>query len=123
MTSCQYTRRSPLPLCAHALLFMSANRPPTLDPIAVARWQHIAPLASPWLHEEVAQRMRDRLQWIKLRPAAWVHWGALRGGLQAHRGIAATYPGATCFVVEATAERAQAAIRYIASTTTIAPEK
>ena len=58
--------------------------------------------------------MLDRLQWIKLRPAAWVHWGALRGGLQAHRALAAAYPGAKCFVVEATVERAQAAIKSIA---------
>ena len=93
---------------------MSANRPPTLDPIAVARWHRIAPPASPWLHEEVAQRMRDRLQWIKLQPAAWVHWGALRGGQQAHRALAAAYPNARCFVVEASAERAQAAIKSIA---------
>jgi hypothetical protein len=27
------------------------QRPPTLDPNAAARWQRIAPTASPWLHE------------------------------------------------------------------------
>ena len=93
---------------------MSANRPPTVDPVAVERWQRIAPKASPWLHEEVARRMQERLQWINLRPRAWVHWGALRGGLQAHREIAAAYPDAQCFVAEAQAERAQAAIKNIA---------
>ena len=93
---------------------MSANLPPTLDPPAVARWQRIAPAASPWLHEEVAQRMQDRLQWIKLRPQAWVHWGALRGGLQAHRALAQAYPDAKCFIVEDRTERAQAAIKNIA---------
>src|SRR5437667_54375 len=49
---------------------MNFQRPPTLDPIAVSRWQRTAPLASPWLHEEVAARMQDRLQWIKLPPQA-----------------------------------------------------
>ncbi|HAL38489.1 MAG TPA: biotin synthase, partial [Polaromonas sp.] len=46
----------------------TTQRPPTLDPLAVSRWQRTAPLASPWLHEEVANRMLDRLQWIKLKP-------------------------------------------------------
>lgn len=79
---------------------MSTQRPPTLDPIAAERWQGIAPAASPWLHEEVAQRMLDRLQWIKLQPKAWTDWGPVRGGLQAHRQLAANYPKASCFVLE-----------------------
>ena len=58
--------------------------------------------------------MLERLQWIKLQPRAWLHWGALRGGLQAHRAIAAAYPAAKCFVVEAQLERAQAAMKNIA---------
>ena len=94
---------------------MPTDRPPTLDPAAVARWQRVAPAVSPWLHEEVAQRMLDRLQWIKLQPRAWAHWGAVRGGLQAHRQLAATYPSAACFVVEAQAQRELAAIRSVAS--------
>ena len=90
------------------------QHPPTLDPIAVSRWQRIAPLASPWLHEEVASRMQDRLQWIKLKPQAWAHWGALRGGLQAHAQLAKTYQDSRCFVVEAQIKRAQEAIKLIA---------
>ncbi|UUZ64772.1 class I SAM-dependent methyltransferase [Polaromonas sp. P1-6] len=93
---------------------MSTQRPPTLDPIAVSRWQRTAPLASPWLHEEVARRMQDRLQWIKLQPQAWAHWGALRGGLQAHAQLVKTYPSSACFVAEAQVERAQVAIKNIA---------
>ena len=92
---------------------MPTQRPPTLDAIAVDRWQRIAPAASPWLHEEVAQRMLDRLQWIKLQPQAWGHWGAVRGGLQAHRQLAHRYPNAPCFVVETQKGRAQAAIKNI----------
>ncbi|WP_332777420.1 biotin synthase [Polaromonas sp.] len=90
------------------------ERPPTLDPVAVQRWQRVAPLASPWLHEEVARRMQDRLQWIKLQPQAWAHWGALRGGLQTHEQLLARYPKAACFVVEASAERTQEAMKNIA---------
>ena len=93
---------------------MKNERPPTLDPIAVARWQRIAPMASPWLHEEVASRMLDRLQWIKLQPQAWAHWGAVRGGLQNHAKLLKKYPKSLCFMPEAQSIRAQAAIKKIA---------
>ena len=91
----------------------STQRPPTLDPIAVARWQRIAPTVSPWLHEEVASRMQDRLQWIKLQPKAWAHWGAVRGGLKAHAALTKKYPDAQCFVAEAGVLHAQYAIKSI----------
>ena len=90
------------------------QRPPTLDSIAACRWQSIAAAASPWLHEEVGGRMLDRLQWIKLQPQVWSHWGAVRGGLQAHRHLADRYPRASCFVIEAQEERRQVAIKNIA---------
>ena len=90
------------------------QHPPTLDPVAVNRWQRTAPLVSPWLHEEVARRMQERLQWIKLQPQAWVHWGALRGGLQAHAQLTSKYSDSTSFIVEANTERVQAAIKNIA---------
>ena len=93
---------------------MKNQRPPTLDPTAVARWQHIAPLTSPWLHEEVASRMLDRLQWIKLQPQAWAHWGAVRGGLKNHQKLAEKYPKSVCFIAETQQIRAQAAIKNIA---------
>lgn len=92
----------------------TTQRPPTLDPLAVSRWQRTAPLASPWLHEEVASRMLDRLQWVKLQPQAWAHWGAVRGGLQAHAQLASLYKNSACFVAEAHAERLQIAIKNIA---------
>ncbi|MES2687217.1 MAG: biotin synthase [Pseudomonadota bacterium] len=94
---------------------MPTQRPPTVDPIAAERWQRVAPLASPWLHEEVAQRMLDRLQWIKLQPKAWIHWRALRGGLQAHRQLAGMYPDSACFMPEAQEGRERAAIKSIAN--------
>lgn len=95
---------------------MSAtSQPPTLDPVAVARWQASAPTTAPWLHEEVARRMLDRLQWIKLQPHAWAHWGAVRGGPQAHARLVETYPDSASFIVETQSERAQAAHKMIAT--------
>ena len=89
---------------------MTTNqRPPTLDPHAVARWQRTAPAGTPWLHEEVARRMLDRLQWIKLEPAVWAHWGAVRGGLQAHAELAGRYARAQCFAVESQPAQARQA--------------
>jgi len=92
----------------------ATERPPTIDPQAAARWEHAAPAASPWLHEEVARRMEDRLQWIRLQPKAWAHWSAVRGGLQAQALLARRYPDAECFVVEMSGERAQAALKSMA---------
>ncbi len=89
------------------------QRPPTLDPIAVGRWQRIAPLISPWLHEEVASRMLDRLQWIKLQPQTWAHWGTVRGGLQTHAQLAKLYQGSECFIAEVLEKRAKEAIKNI----------
>ncbi len=93
---------------------MATDRPPTIDAQAAARWQRMAPMASPWLHEEIAQRMQDRLQWIKLKPQAWADWGAVRGGLQAHHQLSATYPDASCFVMETQEFRKQRAIEKMA---------
>ena len=80
---------------------MSENLPPTIDPVAAAHWQHIAPAQSPWLHEEVGRRMEARLQWILRTPRTWCDWQAVRGGLQTHDAIAQRYPQAQCYVVEA----------------------
>jgi len=82
---------------------MSSERPPTIDPVAAARWHAAAPALSPWLHEEVARRMEDRLQWIRQAPQAWCHWDAVRGGLQAHALVSARYPKARCQVYESAA--------------------
>ncbi|PUE40766.1 biotin synthase [Limnohabitans sp. Bal53] len=73
-----------------------ALRPPSLDPVAAARWQALLVQAaqSPWLHEEVASRMQERLDFIKLQPLHWVHWGPLRGGLAAQSALEQRYPKA-----------------------------
>ena len=88
---------------------MPTERPPTIDPTAAARWHESAPALSPWLHEEVARRMEDRLQWIRQAPAAWCHWEAVRGGLEGHALVSARYPKARCCVVETTRKAREAA--------------
>jgi malonyl-CoA O-methyltransferase len=88
---------------------MASERPPTIAPAAAARWQHAAPAASPWLHEEVGKRMQDRLQWIKSSPAGWGDWEPVRGGLAAHASVAQRYPQARVHVVEPEPARAAVA--------------
>ena len=90
-------------------LLLSHNMPalpvPTIDPAAVQRWQRVPASASPWLHEEVARRMQQRLDWIKLQPNSWAHWEPVRGGLQAHAALTQRYPDASSFVAEFQADR------------------
>ncbi len=69
---------------------------------------------SPWLHEEVATRMQQRLDWIKLKPQNWAHWEPLRGGLRSHVALAQRYPDASCFAVEFQAQRAERAATALA---------
>jgi malonyl-CoA O-methyltransferase len=89
---------------------MTDQRPPTIDPVAAAHWERVAPSRAPWLHEEVARRMEDRLQWIRLQPRAWADWQPVRGGLAAHALLERRYPQAECFVTEAGAHRERLAI-------------
>ena len=96
---------------------MSTQRPPTISPNAAAHWRRIAPAATPWLHEEVANRMVERLQWINIQPNVWAHWGAVRGGQQAHVALLRKYPNSTYFLPLAGEFIADAAIKNIANNT------
>jgi malonyl-CoA O-methyltransferase len=87
---------------------MTTELPPTIDPIAAARWSRRLHNASPWLHEEVARRMEDRLQWIVSKPQSWLHWEPITGGLNAHALLTFRYPQSTCFVVHANSGQADA---------------
>ncbi len=58
--------------------------------------------------------MLDRLEWIKLQPAQWAHWGAVRGGLQAHAELAQRYPRALCHVIETEPQRLATAQQLVA---------
>jgi malonyl-CoA O-methyltransferase len=96
----QYTRREVLP--------------PSIDPAAAQRWRRAAPARAPWLHEEVGRRMAERLEWIRLEPRSWADWEPVRGGIEAHRLVAARYPKAQCWVVEQDPAREAAARRELA---------
>ncbi len=76
-----------------------AARPPSIDPVASARWAAWPHAASPWLNEEIGRRMEDRLQWIRLQPKSLVDWAPDSGGLQTHAKLRARYPQAQCSVV------------------------
>ncbi|KQP20533.1 trans-aconitate 2-methyltransferase [Pseudorhodoferax sp. Leaf267] len=89
---------------------MSSQRPPTIDPVAAARWAQQATQTAPWLHEEVARRMMERLQWITRQPTSWADWSPLRGGMQAHAALRKRYPQAACYIVESSPALAEQAI-------------
>ena len=93
---------------------MRSELPPTIAPNAAARWDALLPKASPWLHEEVARRMEERLEWMTMQPQSWLHWEPWRGGLQAHALLCARYPKASCHVVHTHASHAQAASTVLA---------
>jgi len=93
---------------------MPSERPPTIDPVAAARWHAAAPALSPWLHEEVARRMEDRLQWIRQAPESWCHWDAVRGGLHAHTLVSARFPKARCQIYETAAHCQEVARQALA---------
>jgi len=86
---------------------MTHPKHPTLDPVAAERWQQLPAAESAWLHEEVARRMHERLDCIKLQPQSWLHWEPVNGGLQAHAALSERYPQAACTVFERTEVRAQ----------------
>ncbi|OQW85998.1 MAG: biotin synthase [Rhodoferax ferrireducens] len=93
---------------------MSASTPPpTIDACAARRWMHRPVVESPWLHEEVARRMQERLDYIKLQPTSWVHWQPLLGGVQAHGLLAQRYPKAACSVLEPTSAGVQRATKAL----------
>ena len=78
-----------------------------IDPIAAARWQQRRLPHSPWLHEEVARRMEQRLDWITLQPQRWLHWDAAKGGLHTHAVLKQRYPQAQSMELDATTQQAQ----------------
>ena len=91
---------------------MAEKSPPTIDPVAAARW-HARPVqgAAAWLHEEVARRMSERLSWIVRPPARWCHWDPLSGGMQGHALVGAHFPKAQQQIYETSSPAGQAAVR------------
>ena len=82
--------------------------PPTLDPVAARRWANLPQPQSPWLHEEVARRMQERLSVILLQPAAWADWEPWRGGVQAHSALRQRLGKAPVWAVCAAPQETQA---------------
>lgn len=70
------------------------QRPPTIDPKAAARWLRRDRKVSPWLHEEIARRMQERLGWIRQQPQSWLDWETRLGGLASHKALQNCYPKA-----------------------------
>ncbi|MFT4191426.1 MAG: class I SAM-dependent methyltransferase [Comamonas sp.] len=93
---------------------VTSPTPPTIDAVAAERWRVGAPALSPWLHEEIGQRMQERLGWIKRQPAAWADWSPLRGGLRTHAQVAQRYPQARAVLVESAEPLARAARELLA---------
>lgn len=90
---------------------MPESLPPTIDPVAAARWHALVPDESPWLHEEVARRMQERLQWIVKAPAAWCDWDPLRGGMQGHALVSERFAQAVSQIAETSSPQGEAAVR------------
>jgi malonyl-CoA O-methyltransferase len=42
--------------------------------------------------------MQERLEFIKLQPTRWVHWGPIKGGLLAHQALQKRYPQAQAWL-------------------------
>ncbi|MBI2746099.1 MAG: biotin synthase [Burkholderiales bacterium] len=93
---------------------MSDHRPPTIDPPAAARWAQRPQTASAWLHEEVARRMEQRLDWIVRQPQRWLHWEPVRGGLQVQALLARRYSRAQAGVSAALPQEKALALRAAA---------
>ena len=99
----QYTSHTEQIVFQIAFNRMPQERPPSLDPIAARRWAAMAlgpkpyrpsSVTSPWLHEEVARRMEERLAFIRLQPKTWVCWNPLRAGLNVLALLQQRYPQA-----------------------------
>jgi malonyl-CoA O-methyltransferase len=81
---------------------------PDLDAVAARRWLALPRRASPWLHEEIASRMAERLQWFRQQPASWLHWEPSIGGVNAHQRLLALLPEAASHVVAHNLQQAEA---------------
>ena len=74
--------------------------PPHLDVRAAQSWLHRPRPQPAWLSEEVARRMQQRLDVIRVPPKTWADWHPGNGGWQAHALLRKRYPKADCWLVE-----------------------
>jgi malonyl-CoA O-methyltransferase len=80
---------------------------PHLDRVAAVQWMGRARSASPWLNEEAARRMLERLACIKVTPDTWVDWAPAWGGAQVHRALVQQWPNSTAYAVDAWGKAAE----------------
>ena len=57
--------------------------------------------------------MSERLQWIRLQPANWAHWGAVRGSSNIHAELTDKYPKSNCFLTVDGVKQEEYAIKNI----------
>ena len=87
---------------------MSANHSPPagepLPPLDAAAAHHLSGKLGrhgpPWLHNEVARRMAERLPLIRHEVRQWVHWEPQIGGLDSQDLVESLYAKAQCTVVQ-----------------------
>ncbi len=81
----------------------SENSDP-LPPLDALASQHVSLKASragqPWLHNEVARRMSQRLALIRHPVQHWVHWAPRTGGLASQGLLESIFAKASCTVVQ-----------------------
>ena len=84
----------------------SENSDP-LPPLDALASQHVSLKASragqPWLHNEVARRMSQRLALIRHPVQHWVHWAPRTGGLASQDLLESIFAKASCTVVQSQA--------------------
>jgi len=82
---------------------MSSHLNPFIDPLAARSWfergQPNARLPEQtWLLDEVAKRLAEHLQVIRLEPASWLHWRPKRSGSKGQALLGARYPTSNVLV-------------------------
>ncbi len=80
-----------------------SHRPPSLDALAAERWwRDLHALAdAPWLHREVASRMLERLDWLKLQAGPKLLWQPDLAGLEAAKAFQTRFGGLDAACVRA----------------------
>ena len=89
----------------------AALHPPSLDSVASQRW--LDRCSASWLHEEIGQRMQERLQWMRHSPETWLDWWPLNGGLQTHARVRERYAQSRAFLQERDAQRHAQAVQAL----------
>ncbi len=90
--------------------FMSSNLNPFIDPLAALSWfERRQPNSrlpeQTWLLDEVAQRLAEHLQVIRLEPASWLHWRPKRSGSKGQALLRERYPNSKVWVCSRVEEK------------------